>query len=132
MYAGFNLIFYGVGSKKTLLDAFAQETLRNGGAVRCSPFSFKVFVIAGHHPSTSIKTVLGTILRDILAIAHCPAEPTAQLAAITRALSGESAPHIFVLLHGIDGRGLRGRPNQVRTSLCVIFLSLTLMILGAS
>jgi origin recognition complex subunit 2 len=49
---GFSLLLYGVGSKRQLLDAFAQETLTDGG----------VLVVDGLHKNGSVKHILVTAL----------------------------------------------------------------------
>jgi origin recognition complex subunit 2 len=53
---GFNLLFYGVGSKKSLLEDFATKTFTDGPTV----------VINGYCPNLSIQTVLETITGRVL------------------------------------------------------------------
>jgi hypothetical protein len=40
-------------------------------------------------------------------------EPATHLAAIATELAKKSTQRVFVVLHGIDGKGLRGRASQV-------------------
>ena len=56
LHAGFNLCFYGFGSKRALLRDFAQTKLKDGAVVE----------INGFMPGLKLKKVLATISEDLL------------------------------------------------------------------
>ena len=52
----FNIVLYGLGSKRDLLNEFHHDMLEKNDAI----------VVNGYFPSLSIKQILSTILNDIL------------------------------------------------------------------
>jgi hypothetical protein len=78
-----------------------------------------VVVVSGHHPTTTVKTVLNLLSNNVLGLAQEPADVGAHLRLVLSAMAASDPPrHVFVLLHGIDGKGLRGRANQVPACCC--------------
>ncbi|KAG9310963.1 origin recognition complex subunit 2-domain-containing protein, partial [Chiua virens] len=51
---GFNLVFYGFGSKRVVLNDFASQELARRGSV---------VIVNGYHPNTTLKDVLASIER---------------------------------------------------------------------
>lgn len=114
---GFNLLTYGFGSKRRVLNRFVKERLsRRGNCV----------VVNGHFPGTNIRDVLGQI-EDTLGIpqhvpiptsATTPLEKlayriygyflpaTAIHASVREEWSTADAP-LYLVLHNIDSPGLR-------------------------
>jgi len=56
LHAGYNLLAYGYGSKKSLLNEFARVWLTDG----------PVIVVNGYYPSTHAKHLLNLITRDLM------------------------------------------------------------------
>eukprot|EP00899_Mesostigma_viride_P026223 jgi/Mesvir1/6786/Mv18971-RA.1 len=110
--AGFNLLFAGRGSKKALLDKFAADRLRREAAVA---------VVHGYHPSTTLKSTLGTVVDAIASVSEGKGAGThsssvaGMLAYITRRRD-PAPPPVYLLLHSIDGSNLRGHECQVALS----------------
>ncbi|EDQ87772.1 uncharacterized protein MONBRDRAFT_26897 [Monosiga brevicollis MX1] len=99
LQAGFNLLFYGVGSKKELLTLFAERHLRHRDIVS----------INGFFPSMSIKQVLDVICERHLGYQGRFRSALEQLdfIAATLASSEENVAPMTLLIHNIDGLMLR-------------------------
>lgn len=112
LLSGYNLLFYGVGSKKALLEHFAATSLTDTTAV----------CINGYLPSVSLKQVIQTLAAAVGRAAGAPREEerapkqpppggSSATAELLRALAagGES---ISVIVHNVDGPGVRGPEAQ--------------------
>lgn len=102
---GFSLAFYGLGSKRALLEGFAREALTDGG----------VLAVYGHQPGVSARGVLVAAAAALCQRFFRGAGALEALAAI----AGEPAGRrLYVVLHNMDGPGegrgtLRGCRGQV-------------------
>ncbi|GJQ12749.1 hypothetical protein GpartN1_g4540.t1 [Galdieria partita] len=102
----FNILCYGSGSKRNVLNAFAE---------RCKQISSTV-VVHGYHNLFSLKELLGKIEKEIL---HLPTEvsnrrtPAEQVRNIERHLTKDSFPSsIFIIVHNIDGPKMQSAEVQ--------------------
>eukprot|EP00842_Homolaphlyctis_polyrhiza_P006823 jgi/Hompol1/72/HPOL_004282-RA len=108
--AGFNLLLYGFGSKRQMLQDFAHEVLCDAPVV----------VINGFFPSISLKDILSRITVDILGRTSGPTGSVQdQLRFIMDyfASPDRDFTHIYVLIHNIDGSNLRNEKTQTGLSL---------------
>ncbi|KAF5835638.1 origin recognition complex subunit 2-domain-containing protein [Dunaliella salina] len=102
---GFSLLFYGLGSKKDMLQDFARSALMEIGAV---------VTVNGYVPSLSASQVVaatatalsgkvakscGNTAKDIIDFLH-------------REAAHHAARSCFVIVHNIDGPGLRAESEQ--------------------
>lgn len=113
---GFGLLMYGFGSKKKLLEDFASSTLTDGGVV----------VINGYLPSVNMKSVISTIAEVLLdqvdnmsarnKSKNTPPFNSHSLKEYISFLDGpggsESDFAVYVIVHNIDGPGLRESEAQ--------------------
>ncbi|KAK9814620.1 hypothetical protein WJX72_008800 [[Myrmecia] bisecta] len=99
---GFSLLFYGVGSKRALLQQFVQEALPEGG----------VLEINGLFATLTVRQVLvqaAGLLKRAPASHFAGMDSEAVLQEIQGA--GSTAP-LYILLHNIEGPGLRSADAQ--------------------
>lgn len=102
---GFNLLFYGYGSKRALLNRFATEVCSKRG---------HVVVLNGTQPKASIKDLLTAI--EAIPVVQKFAESAdaatgssneSQLARIRACFSSSDVKPLFLLIHNIDSPNLR-------------------------
>ncbi|XP_071940938.1 origin recognition complex subunit 2-like [Antedon mediterranea] len=98
---GFNLLLYGLGSKRVLLDQFRNMMLQD-----CSHI-----VVNGFFPSITLKNILNSITEDILSHTGSFKSPIDQINFVQETLK-ESGEDVFLLVNNIDGQMLRGRKVQ--------------------
>lgn len=99
---GFNLLFYGFGSKKPLLMSFVGRALTDAPVV----------VVNGYHPSTNIRTVLAMISRDVLHDKAAFRSVNDQAAAIARQFGADAGRKLYLLVLSIDGPAMRNAKTQ--------------------
>ncbi|KAG5455674.1 MAG: origin recognition complex, subunit 2, partial [Olpidium bornovanus] len=107
LHNGFNLVFFGYGSKRDLLSDFAA---------RCAEGS-PLLVINGYFPAVGPRDFLAKILDGVLgcpALAKGTVEEQASLVAEAFAGPASDRPHerMYVLVHNIDGPALRAERTQ--------------------
>ena len=95
---GYNLVCYGVGSKRLLLIQFAKKMLK---------YDYHV-VINGYFPNLTIKDILNNITQDLLGSSASFRSLHDQLNYIRNTKSNE----IFLILNNIDGANLRNDKSQ--------------------
>ncbi|KAI8824552.1 origin recognition complex, subunit 2, partial [Fimicolochytrium jonesii] len=105
---GFNLVFYGYGSKRALLNEFALEVLSADAAV---------VVVNGFFPAISLKSILNSIADKLI-----PSYTTAKNSTTNRTMSAptDQLTHLltritrrtYLLIHNIDAPPLRARATQ--------------------
>ena len=98
----FNLVLYGLGSKRALLNEFHQEMLANNDAL----------VINGYFPSLSIKQVLSSIINDILELKNNIGTTLAEQADCILKAYNTMADDLYLVVHNIDGPMLRNESTQ--------------------
>lgn len=94
---GFNVLLYGLGSKRDLINSFHRELIK----------SQPVIIVNGFFPGLTIQDIINGIATDILEISTTPSNPHEAVAAIERELISLGDLHIFLLVHNIDGPNLR-------------------------
>ena len=113
---GFNLLFYGYGSKRALLNRFATEVCSKRG---------HVMVLNGSQPKASIKDLLTAI--EAIPVVQKFAESTdmatgnsneSQLARIRACFASSDVKPLFLLIHNIDSPNLRS--PKVKSQLAVL------------
>lgn len=127
---GFNLIFFGIGSKRDILDDFVQNyffdwflnVFENGEVP-------KVMVINGYNPKVKIKTVLNDIIRSL--IDNSMKNTLNIFKSITQLCDyfekhrqfkfNNVVPKLILVIHNIDGESLRNENTQcILSELCSI------------
>jgi len=103
LHRGFNIVTYGLGSKKSLIHSFHEKFLIDHDCV----------VVNGFFPSLTLKSILTTIADDILEIEGGLGAGTTeeQVDTITAELEAQST-HLYLLVHNIDGLTLRSDKVQ--------------------
>ena len=94
---GFNVLLYGLGSKRELINSFHRQL------IKCQP----VLIVNGFFPGLTIQDILNGIATDLLEITVATSSPHEAVAAIERELNELVDLHIFLLIHNIDGPNLR-------------------------
>lgn len=113
---GFNLCFYGYGSKRGVINAFARA--------KCAPRGH-VVVINGYLPALRVRDILGAI-EQVPGLARAPpAAPGAGTEGHTRRVyeffrRAQDTPPLFLVVHNIDGPALRdARPRGLLATLAL-------------
>eukprot|EP00803_Ostreobium_quekettii_P007058 evm.model.scf_425EXC.7 EVM.evm.TU.scf_425EXC.7 scf_425EXC:38332-41699(+) len=102
---GFNILLYGLGSKRELLDDFS-ETLNNGGILRVNGFLRKL------NAKKIVAAAAGALLRlPKTELRTCPPDELVQR--IGADISGRC---LYIVIHNIDGPGLRTVEDQLLLS----------------
>lgn len=107
---GFNLCFYGLGSKRKLLTAFAEAQLR----------SHPVVIVNGFLPSASMKVILAQIITKVIqpiegSKGSVPPQVDDAIAVIAKFFARDEERRkirLFVVIHNIDGEQLRSIQAQ--------------------
>ncbi|OWZ19756.1 Origin recognition complex subunit [Phytophthora megakarya] len=122
LLAGYNLLFYGVGSKLKLLQEFASTYLSDG----------VVMQVHGYLPVVSLKYLAGAIQEKVggessgvlrtgltligAQILHTDVKPNQSLSQQCRDIAkmklSRHAPPVYLLVHSIDGVALRNAEAQ--------------------
>uniref|UniRef100_A0A383W8S0 Origin recognition complex subunit 2 n=1 Tax=Tetradesmus obliquus TaxID=3088 RepID=A0A383W8S0_TETOB len=96
----FSLLFYGFGSKQALLEQFAQEMLTDGGVLACY----------GHQPGMSSKQLLQAVAG---ALTHRSCKGSSHSELLRMICAEPACRKLYVIVHNIDGPGLRGAEEQL-------------------
>lgn len=108
---GFNICLYGYGSKRRLLQSFADWVYRQHSS---SPPS--IVVVNGHTPNISIRSIFATIATAVLGadlpskLGSQPVEVLELLQSVLKSRSSQGP--ITVLINSIDAPPLRRAVNQ--------------------
>lgn len=102
LHEGFNLIVYGLGSKKTILQSFQEELLSN------SP----VIVVNGFFPSLTIKDILDAILTDLLELPESSSNVYEACDVIAEEFAMLPDQRLYLIVNNIDGEMLRNAKCQ--------------------
>ncbi|XP_041372007.1 origin recognition complex subunit 2-like isoform X2 [Gigantopelta aegis] len=104
---GFNILLYGLGSKRGFLEEFRKTFLRDYSHV----------VVNGYFPSLTIKHIFGCIIDEILECDGSHRNPADQYELIRKHFEEGYYEDFFLILHNIDGATLRGEKTQNLLSL---------------
>ena len=112
MSHGFNLLLYGLGSKKKLLEDFCKKHLSESCCLHVNGFS----------PGLTIKEVLTTLSSKLLDHSgtfktHLEHALFIQKTFETRISDEDSEQEVFIVLHNIDGPMLRSDSAQISLSI---------------
>lgn len=111
---GFNLVFYGFGSKRAVVNDFASKELAYRG---------HVVVVNGYHPNTVLKDVLASIER-VPGLANAATTGVdAQVRRICSFFSAADAPRtrrLYLVVHNIDAPPMRVQKMKNALSLLVL------------
>uniref|UniRef100_A0A8C2BEX8 Origin recognition complex subunit 2 n=1 Tax=Cyprinus carpio TaxID=7962 RepID=A0A8C2BEX8_CYPCA len=99
---GFNILIYGLGSKKLLLEKFRTSMLSD----------FDHVVVNGFFPSMTLKSILNSLTCDVFGHEGTFRNPADQIDFIIRTLREDPSNHVFLIIHNIDGPMLRGDRTQ--------------------
>lgn len=102
---GFNILLYGVGSKRDLLMSFIKE------------INEPCIVVNGFFPSLSIQEVISSIVDDLLKINISTIENLETVDYIKDTFSRHQNSRLFLVVHNIDGIMLRNDKSQEILSL---------------
>ncbi|EPY51130.1 origin recognition complex subunit Orc2 [Schizosaccharomyces cryophilus OY26] len=94
---GYNLLFYGFGSKEHFLSTFVEQKFHG----------FPVFVVKGYFPHLQLKSVLTAFLEFLEVVPSSASVPDMLQQALSVLESGERAfDKAVILVHNIDGEDL--------------------------
>ncbi|KAH8402800.1 hypothetical protein KR215_011185 [Drosophila sulfurigaster] len=99
---GFNILLYGLGSKRQLLLSFHREVLANQ----------TVLVINGFFPSLTLKDVLDSITSEILDAGPSPGNAHEAVDMIEEEFALIPETHLYLIVHNLDGAMLRNVKAQ--------------------
>lgn len=98
----FNILLYGLGSKRDILQKFHAEFLQD----------VPVIVVNGFFPTLSVKNILDGIITDLLKIPDCPASLNEASDLIIQQFNSMPSIHLYLLIHNIEGEMLRNSKSQ--------------------
>ncbi|XP_068400782.1 origin recognition complex subunit 2 [Eschrichtius robustus] len=102
LHLGFNIVLYGLGSKRDLLERFRTTMLQDCIHV----------VINGFFPGISVKSILNSITEEVLNHMGTFRSVVDQLDWIINKFKEESSLELFLLIHNLDSQMLRGDKSQ--------------------
>lgn len=97
----FNILLYGLGSKRDILRKFHNEYLQ----------SMPVIVVNGFFPTLTVKNILDSIITDLLEIKECPANVNEACDLIIQKFTMIES-HLYLIIHNIEGEMLRSTKSQ--------------------
>ncbi|XP_045207430.2 origin recognition complex subunit 2-like [Mercenaria mercenaria] len=110
MCNGFNILLYGFGSKRMLMEDFRSTILKG----------FSQLVINGYFPSLTIKHILNSITEEILEHTGSFKSPLDQYEFIKNKFE-KSGEDFYIIIHNIDGAMLRNEKSQnILSLLCQV------------
>ncbi|KAF1806634.1 origin recognition complex subunit 2-domain-containing protein [Mucor lusitanicus] len=109
LHSGFNLAFYGYGSKRNLLNEFAQSALTDGPLI----------VVNGFFPSISIKDILLKITAGALGTTGSTGSIQDHVQFICDYFASEDRDYesLYIVVHNLDGPNLRNERTQTALSM---------------
>lgn len=99
---GFNIVLYGLGSKRDLLERFRTSVLQDSIHV----------VINGFFPGISVKSILNSVTEEVLDHMGTFRSALDQLDWIVNKFKEDSSLELFLLIHNLDSQMLRGDKSQ--------------------
>ncbi|NWU16789.1 ORC2 protein, partial [Cephalopterus ornatus] len=102
LHLGFNIVLYGLGSKRDLLEKFRTSLLQNSVHL----------VVNGYFPSITVRSILNSITEEVLDHIGTFRSPLDQLEFITKRFKEDSSLELYVLIHNLDSQMLRGERSQ--------------------
>ncbi|XP_010122606.1 PREDICTED: origin recognition complex subunit 2 [Chlamydotis macqueenii] len=102
LHLGFNIVLYGLGSKRNLLEKFRTSVLQDSVHV----------VVNGYFPSITVRSILNSITEEVLDHIGTFCSPLDQLEFIIKRFKEDSSLELYVLIHNLDSQMLRGERSQ--------------------
>ncbi|NXV19634.1 ORC2 protein, partial [Cepphus grylle] len=102
LHLGFNIVLYGLGSKRNLLEKFRTSVLQDSVHV----------VVNGYFPSITVRSILNSITEEVLDHIGTFRSPLDQLEFIIKRFKEDSSLELYVLIHNLDSQMLRGERSQ--------------------
>ncbi|NWI49426.1 ORC2 protein, partial [Calyptomena viridis] len=102
LHLGFNIVLYGLGSKRDLLEKFRTSLLQDSVHL----------VVNGYFPSITVRSILNSITEEVLEHVGTFRSPLDQLEFITKRFKEDSSLELYVLIHNLDSQMLRGERSQ--------------------
>ncbi|MFH4976381.1 hypothetical protein AB6A40_003090 [Gnathostoma spinigerum] len=102
LLAGFNVMLYGVGSKRRLLDDFCKEIL-------CD---YSYIVVDGFQPSVNARTILQSLESRFALKTHKKCRSIVEWASLLSDSLFKHNQDVVLVLNNIDGIGLREKIQQ--------------------
>uniref|UniRef100_A0A8B9J2A1 Origin recognition complex subunit 2 n=1 Tax=Amazona collaria TaxID=241587 RepID=A0A8B9J2A1_9PSIT len=99
---GFNIVLYGLGSKRDLLEKFRTSLLQDSVHL----------VVNGYFPSITVRSILNSITEEVLDHIGTFRSPLDQLDFIIEKFKEDSSLELYVLIHNLDSQMLRGERSQ--------------------
>jgi len=87
---GFNLLFYGVGSKRNILNDFAKRVSGRG----------HVTVVNAFHPSVTVRDMLASIAR--VPGVQSTSSSALTMESVAEYFAESDSPHLFLIIHSLD------------------------------
>ncbi|KAH3679253.1 hypothetical protein WICPIJ_008653 [Wickerhamomyces pijperi] len=106
----FNLLFYGVGSKRQFIEGFVQGHLLERIDDDEAP---PVLVINGYNPATTLKEILTKIVQT-LKISRAPKSTVELIEFLQKKFftAKSNNPELILIIHNLDGPSLRDDKTQ--------------------
>ncbi|NXD08804.1 ORC2 protein, partial [Nothocercus nigrocapillus] len=102
LHLGFNIVLYGLGSKRDLLEKFRTSVLQDSVHL----------VVNGYFPSITVRSILNSITEEVLEHTGTFRSPLDQLEFIMKRFKEDSSLELYVLIHNLDSQMLRGERSQ--------------------
>ncbi|NXT00593.1 ORC2 protein, partial [Jacana jacana] len=102
LHLGFNIVLYGLGSKRDLLEKFRTSVLQDSVHL----------VVNGYFPSITVRSILSSITEEVLDHIGTFRSPLDQLEFIIKRFKEDSSLELYVLIHNLDSQMLRGERSQ--------------------
>ncbi|NXC60319.1 ORC2 protein, partial [Aleadryas rufinucha] len=102
LHLGFNIVLYGLGSKRDLLEKFRTSLLQDSVHL----------VVNGYFPSITVRSILNSITEEVLDHIGTFRSPLDQLEFIMKRFKEDSSLELYVLIHNLDSQMLRGERSQ--------------------
>ncbi|XP_065697095.1 origin recognition complex subunit 2 isoform X1 [Patagioenas fasciata] len=102
LHWGFNIVLYGLGSKRDLLEKFRTSVLQDSIHL----------VVNGYFPSITVRSILNSITEEVLDHTGTFHSPLDHLEFIIKRFKEDSSLELYVLIHNLDSQMLRGERSQ--------------------
>ncbi|KAM9305221.1 origin recognition complex subunit 2 [Gastrophryne carolinensis] len=102
LHLGFNIVLFGLGSKRNLLEKFRTSLLQDSLHI----------VINGFFPGITIKSILNSITEEALGHSGTFRSPLDQLDFIMQKFKKDTSLELYLLIHNLDSHMLRGDKSQ--------------------
>ncbi|XP_039209710.1 origin recognition complex subunit 2 [Crotalus tigris] len=102
LHLGFNIVLYGLGSKRDLLEKFRISLLQDSVHL----------VINGFFPNITIKSILNSITEEVLNHMGTFRSPQDQVDFILKSFKEDVSSELYLLIHNLDSKMLRGDKSQ--------------------